>query len=184
MAELTQEQIDMLIAQMKQQEKKTSPAAAVVNNKRSGSKGRVNASEVLNAPKTSDYAEGLVDDNGKFDGDYDITITSCEVKDADKGQLFKVAFTIDTSTNDRVKEGSTREHAIFWWTKAGKGETRVLWEKFAAAKGEDLTEEFAESIYGEAQAMVGTRWTLSVSTRPQKQNRDKSFSHHRYSSLD
>ena len=182
--EFTQEQIDAMIAQMKSKEKKTSPAAAVMGGARKGGSGKVNALEVLNAPKTSSYADSLVDDNGKFDGDYEITIQRCEVRNAEKGQIFAVSFKIDSSSNDKVREGSVREHAIFWWSKAGKGETRVLWEKFAESQDKELDEDFAEDIYGEAQAMAGTRWSLTVSTKPQKQNREKSFSHHRYSSMD
>lgn len=178
--ELSQEQIDALIKQMRAKEKKTTPASPA---KRSTG-GRVNTSEVLNAPKTSSYADSLVDDNGKFDGDYEMTIEKCEVKNASKGQIFAVVFKIDSSTNDKVREGSTREHAIFWWTQAGKGETRVLWEKFAESLDKELDEDFAEEIYGEAQVMAGTRWSLSVSTKPQKNNREKTFSHHRYTSLD
>src|SRR5512138_3800417 len=168
--EYTEEQMEAMIqeriAAMNSKQKKTSPAAQVMNNKPARA-GKVNASEVLNAPKTSSYADSLVDDQGKFDGDYEITITKCEVKNAEKGQIFSVTFKIDSSSNDRVREGSTREHAIFWWSKAGK----------------DLDEDVAEEIYGEAQCMAGTRWELSVSTKPQKQNPNKSFTHHRYTAL-
>ena len=108
-AEFTQEQIDAMIAQMKSKEKKTSPAAAVMGGgARKGGSGKVNALEVLNAPKTSSYADSLVDDNGKFDGDYEITIQRCEVRNAEKGQIFAVSFKIDSSSNDKVREGSVR----------------------------------------------------------------------------
>ena len=189
--ELSQEQIDALIKQMKAKEKKTTPAAKVMSGGKEGKAGKVNTSAVLNAPKTSSYADSLshpegvpLEDGGKFDGDYEITIESCEVKNTGKGQLFAVQFKIDTSDNPRVKEGAMREHAIFWWTKPGMGETRVLWEKFAEAIGKELDEDVAEEIYGEAQCMTGTRWALTVSTKPQKGDKGKSFSHHRYTSLE
>lgn len=181
-AELSQEQIDALIKEMQNKKKKTTPAARVVGGQKAT--GSVNVKGILNAPKTSSYADSLVDDKGKFDGDYEITIKKCEIKNVDKGQIFSTTFEINTSTNDAVRAGQTREHAIFLWSKAGPGETRGLWEKFAESQGTELDEDFAETIYGEAQAMVDTRWELTVSTKPQKANREKSFSHHRYTSLD
>lgn len=189
MAEFTQEQIDAMIKQMKA-EKKETPASKVMG--KAGKASKVNASAVLNAPKTSSYADSLShpegvpleDGCGRFDGEFEITIESCEVKNTGKGQLFSVQFTIDSSDNPRVKEGQRREHAIFWWTKPGMGETRVLWEKFAEAVDKELDEDVADEIYGEAQIMKGTKWSLSVSTKPQKQNTEKAFSHHRYTSLE
>jgi hypothetical protein len=193
--EYTEAQMEAMIqeriAAMTNSKKTTSPAAQVMNNKPARA-SKVNASEVLSAPRTSSFADSLVHPKdtplengvGRFDGEYEITIQRCEVKNADSGQLFSVTFKIDSSNNDRVHEGSTREHAIFWWSKPGKGETRVLWEKFAEAIGKELDTAVAEEIYGEAQAMAGTRWELSVSTKPQKGDSRKSFTHHRYTSLD
>jgi hypothetical protein len=186
MAELSPEQLQAAIAaalaQQANQTTKTTPAP-MQKGKGSGAKS-VAAGDILAAPKGSDYLDGFVDDNGKYDGEYEVTILSCEVKNAEKGQLFEITMQIDSSSNDRIKEGSKRQHAIFWWSPAGKGETRTLWEKFMEAKGCELTADNAEDIYGEAQCMASTRWSLSVSTRPQKRDRSKSFTHHRYSSLD
>lgn len=186
MAEMTEEQIAAIVAAYKAQQGKTaaSPAGEVMGGGKRRAAGNVDTASILKAPKSSSYGDSLQDDNGKFDGRYEITITANEVKDTDKGKLFRTVFTIDASDNDRVKVGAEKEHAIFWWTPAGKGETHTLWEIFAEAKGQELTGDFADTIFGEEQCMAGTRMALKVSTRPQVKDKSKVFTHMLYSALD
>jgi hypothetical protein len=122
----------------------------------------------------------MQDDDGRYDGEYEIEIGDCELRRVDKGDIASVQFKILAASNPNVAVGSDREHPMFLWNKPALGEAHGLLDVFADAIGQPKDAAFGTRVFRAEQVMRGVKFRLSVATRPQQRDKTKVFTHLRY----
>lgn len=154
-----------------------SPAPAVAA-------GSALANAIRNAPNPNNAGMSLTDDDGKFDGDYVVELTQIELAKKTKGDVFRAVFRVEESSNLNVPVGAEREFPLFLWNPPALSEAKGFVQLISDAKTgglEPWTDDFFASLIDERQAGRGIRAHVSVFTKPQKNNRAKMFTHHRWS---
>lgn len=137
-----------------------------------------------NAPAPNTAGQSLVDDEGKFDGDYVVELTMCELAAKQKGQVFRAVFRVEDSSNPLITKGSEREFPLFLWNPPALSECKGFVQMLSGQS--DWTaaaEQYFGDMISEKQVARGVRLHLSVFTKAQKQNKAKMFTHHRWSLL-
>jgi len=132
---------------------------------------------IRSAPDPTNYGTGWSDDNGKFDGEYDVTISRTEERSTEKGTVFSIEMKVDASDNDHVRVGSKREHSFWGWTAASRSDLKGYVQEMSEAAGNegDFTDEFYLGLWSEDQVGTGLRFRIAVSTAPQKRDKSKVF---------
>lgn len=138
------------------------------------------------APPPGNAGQSFSDDNGKYDGDYLVTIKRVAYETKRTANIHKIILRIDESFNDNVAVGAEREHVIFMKAEAAFSEANELFQIFSDAMGNSgpYTDAFYQDAVGERQPLAGKRMRITVMTKPQKNNPAKSFTHVRWSSAD
>lgn len=135
------------------------------------------------APPPGNAGQSFTDDNGKFDGDYTVTIKRVAYEKKRTVNIYKVVVRIDESFNDNVAVGAEREHVIFLKHEASYSEANELFQIFSDMMGNSgpYTDAFYNDAIGERQPLAGKRMRITVMTKPQKNNTTKMFTHVRWS---
>lgn len=137
------------------------------------------------APDPNKSGQSFNDDNGKYDGDYAVTVKYVGTEQKKKGQICRTVLQVDESSNALVGVGSEREYVLFLWNDPAVSEMKGWIQTLSDAKGNvgDFSDAFYLDALGEKQICAGLRFHLKTFTTPQKQNKLKQFTHHRFSPI-